>query len=189
MPDIAVVFGNGAVAGEEACLGDVHKALLAPAQRVAGVIAQGLPLAHNIGIEVRQGLEPVLADQLIVQAGQVFGVTSGQHLRPGEKADGTADVGIALHPLGGVVIAHGIAVDDLIGGLAEDVDILFSHLLADLHVGTVHGAEGQRTVQHELHVAGAGSLLGSKADLLGQVAGRDQLFGSGNVVVLDEHDL
>ena len=31
MPDIAVVFGNGAVAGEEACLGDVHKALLAPA--------------------------------------------------------------------------------------------------------------------------------------------------------------
>ena len=76
MPDIAVVFGNGAVAGEEACLGDVHKALLAPAQRVAGVIAQGLPLAHNIGIEVRQGLEPVLADQLIVQAGQVFGVSS-----------------------------------------------------------------------------------------------------------------
>ena len=80
-------------------------------------------------------------------------------------------------------------MDDLIGSLAEDIDVLFAHLLTDLHVGTVHGAEGQRTVQHKLHVAGAGSLLGGEADLLGQVAGRDQFFGSGNVVVLDEHDL
>ncbi len=56
--------------------------------RVAGVIAESLPLAHNIGVEVRQGLEPVLVDQLVVQAGQVFGVTGGQHLRPGEEVDG-----------------------------------------------------------------------------------------------------
>ena len=91
--------------------------------------------------------------------------------------------------MGRVVVAHGVAVNDLIGGLAEDINVLFAHLLADLHIGTIHGAKRQRTVQHELHVAGAGSLLGGKADLLGQVAGRDQLFSSGNVVVLDEHDL
>ncbi len=104
-------------------------------------------------------------------------------------ADGTADVGIALHPLGRVVIAHGVAVDDLIRGLAEDINVLFAHLLADLHIGTVHGAQRQRTVQHKLHVAGAGSLLGGKADLLRQVTGRDELFGSGNVVILDKYDL
>ena len=54
-------------------------------QSVAGVIAEGLPLAHNVGIEVRQGLEPVFMDQLVVQAGQIFGVTGGQHLRPVRK--------------------------------------------------------------------------------------------------------
>ena len=80
-------------------------------------------------------------------------------------------------------------MDDLIGGLAEDIDVLFPHLLADLHIGTVHGAQGQRTVQHELHVAGAGSLFGGKADLLGQVAGRDELFGSGDVVILHKDHL
>ena len=104
MPDIAVVFGNGAVAGEEACLGDVHKALLAPAQRVAGVIAQGLPLAHNIGIEVRQGLEPVLVDQLMMQTVQAFRMTGCQHFRTVEEINGTADVGIVFIPLSGNVV-------------------------------------------------------------------------------------
>ena len=72
MPDIAVVLGNGAIRGEHASLGNVHKALTPPARGVAGVIAEGLSLAHNVGIEVRQGLEPVLVDQLVVQAGQAM---------------------------------------------------------------------------------------------------------------------
>ena len=77
MPDIAVVLGNGAVRGEHASLGNVHKALTPPARGVAGVITEGLSLAHNVGIEVRQGLEPVLMDQLIMQAGQGFGMAGG----------------------------------------------------------------------------------------------------------------
>ena len=80
-------------------------------------------------------------------------------------------------------------MDDLIRGLAEDINVLFAHLLADLHIGTVHGAQRQRTVQHELHVAGAGGLLGGKADLLGQVTGRDELFGSGDVVIFHKYHL
>ena len=104
MPDVAVVLGNGAVGGEHARFGNVHQTLAPPAFRVAGVIAEGLPLAHNVGVEVRQGLEPVFMDQLVVQAGQVFGVTSGQHLRAGEEVDGATDVDIALHPLGGVIV-------------------------------------------------------------------------------------
>ena len=80
-------------------------------------------------------------------------------------------------------------MDDLIGGLAEDIDVFIANLLVDLYIGTVHGAEGQGAVQHELHVAGAGSLLGGKADLLGQVAGRDELFSGGDVVVLHKHHL
>ena len=73
MPDIAVVLGNGAIRGEHASLGNVHKALTPPARGVAGVIAERLSLAHNVGVEVRQGLEPVLMDQLIMQAASISG--------------------------------------------------------------------------------------------------------------------
>ena len=71
MPDVAVVLGNGAVRGEHTRLGNVHQTLAPPAHGVAGVIAEGLSLAHNVGVKVRQGLEPVFMDQLVVQAGQV----------------------------------------------------------------------------------------------------------------------
>ena len=60
MPDVAVVLGNGAIGGEQARFGDVHQALAPPAHGVAGVVAEGLPLAHDVCVEVRQGLEPVL---------------------------------------------------------------------------------------------------------------------------------
>ena len=85
MPDVAVVLGNGAVGGEHARFGNVHQTLAPPALRVAGVIAEGLPLAHNVGVEVRQGLEPVFMDQLVVQAGQVFGVPAASISGPVRK--------------------------------------------------------------------------------------------------------
>ena len=124
MPDVAVILGDGAVGGEHSRFGNVHQTLAPPAHGVAGVIAESLPLPHDIGVEVRQGLEPVLVDQLVVEAGQVFGVTGGQHLGAGEEVDGPADVGITLVPLGCAVIPGGVAVDDLIGGLTEDIDVL-----------------------------------------------------------------
>ena len=52
-----------------------------------GIVREG-----NVDVYKRQ--EPVLVDQLIVQAGQVFGMAGSQHLRAGEEADGPADVGI-----------------------------------------------------------------------------------------------
>ena len=45
--------------------------------------------------------------------------------------------------------------------------------LADLDIGAVQRADGQRAVQRELHVAGAGRLHAGGRDLLGQVGGRD----------------
>ena len=108
----------------------------------------------------------------------------GQHLRPDEEIDGAADVGVTLHPLAGLIVAHLIAVDDLVGRLAEDIDVLIADLLTDLDVRTVHRAKRQRTVEHELHVAGAGRLLGGQRDLLRQVAGGDELLRPGDVVVL-----
>ena len=84
-----------------------------------------------------------------------------------------------LHPLGGSQSPTAWRVDDLIGGLAEDIDVLLAHLLADLHIGTVHGAQRQRAVQTNSGVAGAEA---SRSSLICSTGRRDQLFGGGNVV-------
>ena len=54
----------------------------------------------------------------------------------------------------------------------------------DLHVGAVQRAQGDRAVEHELHVAGAAGLLAGQGNLLGDVAGGDELLRPGDVVVL-----
>jgi hypothetical protein len=58
----------------------------------------------------------------------------------------------------------------------------------DLDVGAVVGADRQRAVEGELHVAGARGLLAGERDLLGQVGRRDELLGEGDVVVGREGD-
>lgn len=56
---------------------------------------------------------------------------------------------------------------------AENEEVLLSGLLGHLHVGSVHGADGQGSVEHELHVPGARGLCAGGGDLLRQVGGRD----------------
>ena len=80
-------------------------------------------------------------------------------------------------------------MNDLIGALAKDVDVLLSDLLADLDIRTVHRTKGQRTVEHKLHVAGTRCFLGGKADLFGQIARRNQLFCCRHIVILNKHYL
>lgn len=36
---------------------------------------------------------------------------------------------------------------------AEDEQVFLAGLLGHLHIGSIHGADGQGSVQHELHVA------------------------------------
>lgn len=49
---------------------------------------------------------------------------------------------------------------------AEDEEVLLAGLLSHLNVGSVHCTDGESTVQHELHVAGARGLSASCGDLL-----------------------
>ena len=53
----------------------------------------------------------------------------------------------------------------------------------DFHIGSVLSAQGDGAVQHEFHIACAAGLLGGQGDLLGDVAGRDQLLRQGHIVV------
>ena len=81
---------------------------------------------------------------------------------------------------------HGI---DLIYGVAEDILVLPAGLLGDLHIGAVQRTQGHGAVEHQLHVAGAGSLCAGSRDLLGNVCRSYQLFRIGNVVVGNEYHL
>ena len=85
------------------------------------------------------------------------------------------------------VVALGAGLGDLLGGEAEDHDVLRADEFADLDVGAVERADGERAVEGELHVAGPRSLHARRRDLLGKVGGRDQHLGETDVVVGDEH--
>ena len=82
-----------------------------------------------------------------------------------------------------------IVLDDHITLRAEHKNIVVSHQLVDLHICTVLGSQGDRTVEHELHIAGAAGFLRCQGDLLGNVTCRDQLFRLCHVVVLNHNDL
>ena len=68
-------------------------------------------------------------------------------------------------------------------GHAEDEDILVAHFLGHLDVGTVEGADGHRTIEHELHVRCATGFHAGQRDLLGQISRGNNLLGHGHTVL------
>jgi hypothetical protein len=63
---------------------------------------------------------------------------------------------------------------DFLGGQTEQEEILVAAFLADFDVGAIQGADGDGTIHHELHVAGARGFLAGGGNLLGQIgAGAD----------------
>ena len=75
---------------------------------------------------------------------------------------------VALARIVGALLLH---LADLLGAQAEDVDVVLADLFGDLDVGAVAGADGQRAVHRQLHVAGAGGLHAGRRNLLAQVGG------------------
>ena len=65
----------------------------------------------------------------------------------------------------------------LLGGQAEDEDILGADMLADLDIGAVQRADGERAVERKLHVAGAGRFHAGGRNLLGQIGRRNDRLG------------
>jgi len=78
---------------------------------------------------------------------------------------------------------------DLLHPRSEDEDVLCSHLLEDLDVGSVHRADDESAVHHELHVACPRRLSARSGDVLTQLGRRDDDFCVGDVVVGKEYHL
>ena len=78
---------------------------------------------------------------------------------------------------------------DLVGEGTKDKHILLSDGLGNLNVGAIHGAHDEPPVQDKLHVARARGLGAGRGNVLGDVAGGDDDFGIGDVVVGDKDHL
>lgn len=78
-------------------------------------------------------------------------------------------------PFAGVHCVH------ILHSHTEDEEVFLSGLLGHLHIGSIHGANGKSTVQHELHVTSARGLGASCRDLLRQVSRGDGWEGTRSV--------
>ena len=87
------------------------------------------------------------------------------------------------------VSSLGVQLDDLVAAFAEDADVLLSDQVVDFHIGSVHRTQGNGAVEHQLHIAGAAGFLGGKRNLLGNIAGGNQLLRPADVVVFHHHNL
>ena len=193
MPDILDILLDGSVGGELADESDVADGHLCPALLILVGFAD-IMLRLDVRPEIRKdeiavgGIHALPLEKAVVQRTEKLGILRG--IGAVYKLDqNLADLLIFVEDAHGIVAAVLLVVHDLLGGKTEDEGVLFAHFLDDLDVGAVHGAESDRTVEHELHVACSGSFLTGRGDLLGNIRCRDDDLSVGDLVVFDEDDL
>ena len=92
-----------------------------------------------------------------------------------DEVEGGAGLRLVLVVPVGVVPA--LAGLNLLGSEAEEEEVVLARFLSHLDGGAIPGADGQRAVHHELHVAGAAGFVAGGRDLVRDIAGRDQPLG------------
>ena len=84
------------------------------------------------------------------------------------------------------IVTLGFEFLHLLNGMAEDEDVLVAHFFGDFYVRTVQRTDGQRAVQRQLHVTGAGGLFTGRGNLLGNVRRRNQHLCRRHAVIRQE---
>ena len=99
-----------------------------------------------------------------------------------DQVDGLFGDGVVLQPGHRVVT---IAVDggELSGRMAKEEKVVRSHLLPNLDIGAIQGADGQGAVEGHFHVAGAGGLHAGGGDLFREVDGGVDALAQAHVEV------
>ena len=115
-----------------------------------------LALGRGKGIEIGRHHEPVAIVERVDDRPVAAGIIGREHAR-GQLGQHVAQVGRGLDR-GAGVMAHAPLALHVLGSEPEDHDVVAAHMLHDLDIGPVQRADGERTVQRELHVAGAGGL-------------------------------
>ena len=145
-------------------------------------------LQLDILLKVQEGHEPVLVDNVIMQAAQTLSVTRRHEAGVRDKVHEQLDTRPAI-VCERVVGALGVEALNLLARRTKGVDVILAHQLGDLDVGAVERTEGHGAIEHELHVRGTACLLARQRDLLGDVSCGDEVLRRRDVVVLDHKDL
>ncbi len=88
-----------------------------------------------------------------------------------------------------VRVVPAAAVGDFLGAEPEEEEIVFTRLGGHFDRGAVAGADRERAVHHEFHVARATRLVAGGGDLFRDVAGGNQPLGQGDIVLGEEINL
>ena len=141
----------------------------------------------EVGGQVRQ-MHVVVAmrQQRVAQRSEEAGFVAAEMVGEDQVQRGAGLRLVLVMPVRAVPAA---AVGDLIGRQAEEEEVLLAGFFGHFDRRAVARADRQRAVHHELHVAGAAGLVTGGRDLVGDVAGRDQLLGERNAVIGEEHNL
>ena len=154
---------------------------------VAVEVIDAFLACHVVGV-VRQHQVVVAADRERIHQRAVARRLVAGKIAGGYHVEHPPEFRIALDPVPRVV-ALLPQRRGAIGGEAEDENVVLAHGVSDLHVGAVERADGERTVQGELHVAGAGGFCAGGGNLLRKVGRGDDDRGAAHVVVGYEHHL
>ena len=170
LPQLRCVLLNGPVGGELAGAGGVENGHLCPFILVL-IGSNHIALRRCIGFEILQ-------DEIAIGRAAGLALEQGIVQRPEQlrilRCVGAVDelhqnlayVLIVVEDSVRIVAAVVLVADDLLRGEAEDEHVLLADLLGNLHIGAVHGADGQGSVEHQLHAARTGRLLGGRGNLL-----------------------
>ena len=113
-------------------------------------------LGLEVGVEVGDHGKGITADQVLHQRPEQITI-AGAEMAALDQGEDLFEQGTGRHPLPGAVTVA-VQLLDLIGGVAEEHEVLLTHLLTNFDIGPVKGADGEGTVEGEFHVAGARGL-------------------------------
>src|SRR5882762_2179799 len=179
------VLANTAVAREVAHVQAIDDRFVAPFvfQQVQGV---NLILRKGIRGKVREHQEGFAVAQRAADHRFRIIRTSRREESRLDEFQGALEFGV------GVEFAPGLVVRaprrDLFRRKPENEHVLRSDMVADLDIGSVQRADGQRSVQRQLHIAGTRRLHTGRGNLLRQVRRRHDSLRERDVVVRQEHD-
>jgi len=85
-------------------------------------------------------------------------------------------------------VVPGAAVGNLLGGETEEEEIIFAGSFSHFDGSAIKSANGEGAVHHEFHVAGATGLVASGGNLVGDVAGRNEVFGESDAIIREKEN-
>ena len=186
LPDVAAVIANGTVGGEFAHACNVDDGCSRPGLRIVPERADP-PLTFYVCLVICQDQEGVACEQIINEGAKEVCVTAGRG-SGGDEVQYLAKDRILLVKIPRPITA-GLEVPGLVSGQSEQEEVVGADLITDFDVCAVQSSDGQGTVQRELHITGAGGLLASHRNLLGEVGSGIERLGVLDVVVREEDNL